>query len=86
MDSSEHSPHLPTTLPSDVGVSIPFDERPGTNPNALIKTDLADNRFGMGMTPPQPEPTQSTGPKKFCSECGAIVTGKFCTECGAPTA
>jgi len=31
--------------------------------------------------PIAPQPTVQE--KKFCSECGAEVTGKFCNECGA---
>ncbi len=30
--------------------------------------------------PAAPQPTVEQ--KKFCSECGAVVTGKFCDQCG----
>ena len=47
----------------------------------IVQQQAPQQQVVIVQQPATPQPTIQN--KKFCSECGAEVTGKFCDKCGS---
>jgi len=52
-------------------------------PTVIVAPQQQQQQQQVVVVQPAVAPQPTAQEKKFCSECGAEVTGKFCNECGA---